>query len=164
MIMVCNISDYFISKLLDFFSPNVVSYSHNPTFLFCRFWTFDKVCNTFRCFFFCKMIRISDSWIFKVFVFWFLYFGFLYFHLMKCSSSGNVSRVGKNATLSRSSFSVKESVPYFRLVWSHKVVVSYGLGIFLEFFFELRTFAYLIFVADAADIVRGEFLCHVEKF
>ena len=26
------------------------------------------------------------------------------------------------------------------------------------------TLPYLIFVADAADIVRGEFLCHVEKF
>ena len=24
--------------------------------------------------------------------------------------------------------------------------------------------SYLIFVADAADIVRGEFSCHVEKF
>ena len=28
----------------------------------------------------------------------------------------------------------------------------------------LKAFSYLIFVADTADIVRGEFSCHVEKF
>ena len=29
---------------------------------------------------------------------------------------------------------------------------------------QMLLIAYLIFVADTADIVRGEFSCHVEKF
>ena len=38
------------------------------------------------------------------------------------------------------------------------------LGISLRDILFFWNFPYLIFVADAADIVRGEFSCHVEKF
>ena len=41
------------------------------------------------------------------------------------------------------------------------------LSLSLDFAFAVKghcTYPYLIFVADAADIVRGEFSFHVEKF